>query len=171
MRFLFLLLFLCHFQFTSSAQPLGNIISGRVQDVSQKPVAYATVVLQSAADSSVVQGAMTNDLGEFAFQNVKADSYFISAQFLGYEKALSPRVQVLEGGGAVHTLPALTLQNSTTALGEVVVQAQKPLVEVHPDKLVLHVSASALTNGGSALEALEKAPGVVVAALDVVYRR
>jgi len=46
------------------------------------------------------------------------------------------------------------------ALKEVTVTAQKPLIEMQDDKIVMNVENSAIAAGNTALEVLQKAPGV-----------
>ncbi|MEI9934236.1 MAG: outer membrane beta-barrel protein [Ferruginibacter sp.] len=47
-------------------------------------------------------------------------------------------------------------------LSEIVVTARKPLIETRPDKTIINVDASISNNGATAMEILEKSPGITV---------
>jgi len=51
---------------------------------------------------------------------------------------------------------------TVTKLKEVTVQAKKPFIEHRADKTIINVENSIVASGGSALEVLEKAPGVII---------
>ena len=52
-----------------------------------------------------------------------------------------------------------------------VIEAQKPLIEQHLDKTVVNVENSIVSAGSTALEVLEKAPGVVMDQNDNISMR
>ena len=54
------------------------------------------------------------------------------------------------------------MQASSNELDEVTVVAQRPLLEMKPDKMVFNVENSINAVGSDAFELLRKAPGVVV---------
>eukprot|EP01136_Pigoraptor_vietnamica_P004722 Opistho-1_new@35368 len=59
-------------------------------------------------------------------------------------------------------LPVYQLESLTKQLKEVVVQGRKPYIERQIDKTVLNVEGSINASGSTALEVLEKAPGVSI---------
>lgn len=64
--------------------------------------------------------------------------------------------------GDQHELPALVLALEANQLTEVNVVAKKPLFEQQMDKLVVNVENMLTAAGGSALDVLERSPGVTV---------
>ena len=58
--------------------------------------------------------------------------------------------------------PLLVLADDTQELKEVTVVGTRPFIEQHVDRTVVNVSNSIIASGGTALEVLEKAPGVTV---------
>lgn len=145
------------------AQPSGGgggQIKGSLQTGEGKPADFATVSLLNAKDSSIVKGALSNEAGAYAFNNVKQGSYLIKATSVGYDKAVSAPFQVT-GNGAV-TVPVLKLQSAAKALQAVTVTATKPLIERKTDRTVMNVENSVLAAGNSAMDILERAPGVSV---------
>ena len=134
-------------------------ISGTVQDEQQHPLPSANVLLLLATDSSLVKGTVADTTGVYTLEAVTDGSYLLSVQMIGYQSYFSDpfRPQTAE-----QQWPSVQLTESTTELGEVVVQAAKPLMEVTSNALVVNVSASPVLQNGSAKEVLEKSPGVVV---------
>ncbi|MCK7553885.1 TonB-dependent receptor [Chitinophaga sedimenti] len=63
---------------------------------------------------------------------------------------------------AALSLPALVLGEEAKNLKEVSVTARRPFIEQKADKMVVNVENSIVATGGTAMEVLEKAPGVQV---------
>lgn len=134
-------------------------ITGKLTDESQKPLQGITVSLQSAADTGTLFTTVTLTNGLYRFNNLPKGSYRVVATGVGY-RSTSSSVFVYEGSPL--ELPVLTLAADIKTLNEVTVTARKPLFEQKPDKMVVNVDASPSNAGASALEVLEKSPGVTV---------
>jgi iron complex outermembrane receptor protein len=136
-------------------------VSGSLINENGKPMDYATVSLLKAQDSSVVKGALSNETGVYVFDNIHTGSYLIKATVVGYTKAVSKPFTVADGSATV-AVPALTMQPGSQALNTVTITATKPLIEHKFDRTVMNVENSVLAAGNSAMEILERAPGVTV---------
>ena len=132
-------------------------ISGSVQDDSNQPVAFANVLLLKASDSTLVKGAITSERGTYSFEDVPTSSYLLQASLVGFQTFYSDPFE-LSGN---YQAPILRLVEGES-LGEVVVQATKPLYTQKVDRLVINVENSIVSSGGTALEVLERSPGVVI---------
>jgi iron complex outermembrane receptor protein len=146
--------------FAQQAAPASKV-SGALVNEQGKPLDYATVSLLRASDSTVVKGALSNDAGVYVFTNIKAGSYIIKATVVGYQKAVSKTFTVPANSSQV-TAPALNLQTGSTELKAVTITATKPLIERKIDRTVMNVENSVLAAGNTAMEILERAPGVTV---------
>ncbi|MEO6633328.1 MAG: carboxypeptidase-like regulatory domain-containing protein, partial [Mucilaginibacter sp.] len=135
-------------------------ITGTLLDDKSKPMDFATVSLLKAADSSIVKGTLSNDAGAYAFDRVANGTYIIKATVVGYQKTTSKPFTVNDG--ATVTVPQLVMQQVSHALNAVTISATKPLIERKVDRTVMNVENSVLAAGNSALEILERAPGVSV---------
>jgi iron complex outermembrane receptor protein len=144
------------------AQPAKSSakITGALLDEKGKPMDYATVTLLNATDSSVVKGTLSNDAGTYAFDHINTGTYIIKATVVGYEKTASKPFTVTDG--AVVTVPELKMQQASHALNAITITASKPLIEHKIDRTVMNVENSVLAAGNTALEILERAPGVSV---------
>lgn len=136
-------------------------IRGLVIDGKGKPVAFANVVLLRSADSSMVKGMVTSSNGSYLFENVKAGKYRITSTFLGYKQVYSPEFTV-EAIPQVINIAPMSLAELGLELREVNVTGQKPLFEQKVDRTVVNVKNSVVAVGGTALDVLERSPGIVV---------
>ena len=147
---------------TAFAQVLTRgTVNGQVGTVAGKPLEFTTMMLLKAKDSTLVKGAISDADGKYAFENVGAGQYLVAAQQIGYRKTYSTPFAVDETHPAVE-LPVMAMTDETKNLTEVKVVAQKPFIEQQVDRTVMNVENSIVASGNTALEVLEKAPGVTI---------
>ncbi|SFA42934.1 Outer membrane receptor proteins, mostly Fe transport [Pedobacter suwonensis] len=144
----------------AQTNPKPNI-SGIILDENKKPADYVTVVLFKASDSSVVKTAFTDPSGTFNFNISGKGSYYYKASNMGYKTLKSKTIVLTEDHQKVDFGTAQLIA-STQNLKDVNVAVTKPLIERKMDKIVMNVSNSAVMTGSTALEVLQKAPGVTV---------
>jgi outer membrane receptor protein involved in Fe transport len=152
----FLLAFLC------ASLPVFSQISvgGKVTDESQQALGFATIVLLSTPDSQFVKGTLTDAAGAFSITGVVPGEYHILASLVGYDsQRTEPFVVQAE---SKNVSADITLRPSANILAEAEVVAKRPLFEQKADRLIMNVSDSPVASGGSALEMLQKLPGVMV---------
>lgn len=142
-----------------SAQSGSGTITGQLQDDKHQPLGYATVTLLKASDSSLVKGAISAENGKYEFEGIANGRYLVGASSIGLERGFSGPFSL--EGKVVH-LPVIALKSSTNTLKGVSVTATKPFIEQKADKMVVNVENSIVSAGGTALEVLQKAPGVMV---------
>lgn len=153
------LFFACLLQAT--AQNKNGKLSGTIQDASGNPLPTVTVSLLKAKDSSLVKVAVTSKEGKYELVNIAEGDYFISVTSIGFEKKTSEKISLVAADND-QQLAAMQLQPVVKGLGEVTVQATRPFIETKIDKTVVNVDASPTNAGATALEVLEKSPGVMV---------
>jgi outer membrane receptor protein involved in Fe transport len=134
-------------------------ISGAILDEKSQPFPFVNVLLLNAKDSVLVKGLAADDNGKFLFDQVEAGKYMTLVSMVGYQKSYSATFQVKDE--AVN-LPTITLKTDTQSLNEVTVVAKKPFIEQQIDRTVINVENSIVSAGATALEVLERAPGVTV---------
>ncbi len=142
-----------------SAHARSGSVSGTIYDANSRPLPMVNLLLLRAADSSLAKTGISDDQGRYTIDPVADGSYLVKASRLGYEPAFSAPVTVDGGMAAV---PDIRLQEQRKDMKEVTVRAQKPLIEVHADKIVMNVENSIVSTGSTALEVLQRAPGVNV---------
>lgn len=136
-------------------------VSGRVQDSTGLPLANATVLLLTAKDSGLLKGALTDANGHYRFDRLPPSRYRLNVSCAGYRQTVTESFTV-ERTESEQEVPALVLHAVATQLKEVTLSARRPFVEQKTDRTVVNVAGSIIASGITALEVLEKAPGVTV---------
>lgn len=137
-------------------------LTGKVVDEQQQPLDLATVQLLNAGDSSVIRTVFPDEQGGFTLTGIAPGSYRVTAVLVGYEDAFSEPIEVTSVSNRI-TVGTLVLKIGNTVLDEVAVAApQRPLVERRADMLVVNVENSTLAAGNTAMDILERSPGVAV---------
>ncbi|MEO6950113.1 MAG: TonB-dependent receptor, partial [Ginsengibacter sp.] len=137
----------------------GNI-TGKVTDASGQNVTDATISLFKVDDSSLVKISLSDKEGKFSFENILSGQYYLTASSVGYAKIKSAIIHV--NGESTVNAGILKMEKNATTLKGVVISASKPFIERKIDRTVINVDASITNAGTTALEVLEKSPGVSV---------
>lgn len=137
-----------------------GMIQGKVHDTQAKGISYANVLLRSPIDSVLIKGAISDESGNFFFEEIPKGEYFVETFFLGYTKSYSAVFSF--SGTEKFGLADITLNEESKNLDEVTVVATKPLFELEMGKMVVNVSNSVTSAGLSVIDVLEKSPGVLV---------
>jgi iron complex outermembrane recepter protein len=139
----------------------NGTIKGNITDKSGKIVEFATVTVLQTKDSSLVKGAIADINGKFEIENIKAGNYLLGITQIGFEKYYSPTFNITSEIPSIN-FKEIIIKETTKKLNEVEVKAQKLLIEQKIDRTVVNVDNSIVAAGNTALEVLEKAPGVSV---------
>lgn len=151
-----LLLLLPLFLFTICLQ--AQTISGRITDDKQKPVKGATVLLLKQSDSSLVKSQLTNTEGVFGFSELVPGKYLVKINVVNQKTMLIP-AELADAGIQLGTI---SLEPEAKTLKEVTIVSKKPFLEQKADKLIVNVEGSATAAGSTAMEVLQKVPGLIV---------
>ncbi len=141
------------------AQHKGNV-SGIVKNTSGKGVEYASVALKNS-DDKIFKGVLTDSVGRFVFTNVPNGSYKLVISSMGHINHTIPNFQISDAKNN-HEFTKIQLQDDAKQLSTVTVGGQKKVIEQSMDKMTLNVENSILAEGNTALELLERAPGVKI---------
>jgi iron complex outermembrane recepter protein len=144
-------------QTNSAGKVYGSIKDGGIQ----KTIDAASVSLLKAKDSSLVKVAVTDKDGNFSIENVKDGLYLVMATSIGHVKTYSHVFSVSPEKADVN-VGILQLVPQDKNLAGVTVVSKKPFIERKADRTIVNVDASISNTGSTALEVLEKAPGVTV---------
>ncbi|MEO0790715.1 MAG: carboxypeptidase-like regulatory domain-containing protein, partial [Bacteroidota bacterium] len=133
--------------------------SGRVVDeATQRPIEFATVMMLTTLDDESLGGNTTDLDGRFALTANRSDIYF-QVSFLGYETL---EIREFEQNGRQVSLGDIALSVKGELLDEVVVEARRSQVTFELDKRVFNVGEDLSSTGASALEVLNNVPSVNV---------
>lgn len=156
----FLLVLVTLFSFVSTAQTSGKV-SGAVIDGSQKTIESATITLLKAKDSLAIKFAVADKEGAFVFEGIADGAYLIAVTAVAHQPGYSAVFEINPSNYTIK-LKTIKLVPVSKSMGAVTVTARKPLIEHRIDRMVVNVEASVTNVGSSALEVLEKSPGVSV---------
>jgi iron complex outermembrane recepter protein len=161
MRKLMVLLTILTFSAVSHAQNRTGKINGSVIDGNTKTIESATITLLRVKDSSVAKMSVADKTGKFVFDGVSEGKYIVSITAVGHNKGFSETFEITEASPSV-TLKTVELVPVAKNLGVATVTAKKPLVEQKIDRMIVNVEAAATNVGATAMEVLEKSPGITV---------
>jgi iron complex outermembrane recepter protein len=135
-------------------------VQGRIVDAQGTPLAFANVLLLSAADSALLKGDIAGEDGAFTFDGLAPGAYRCEASMVGFPTVRTPDFQLKAQPGRLLLDPIILAGG--VDLAEVEVTARKAMIEVRADKLVFNVDSSPSASGVNGLDLLRKAPGVNV---------
>ena len=149
------------FAIKGMAQTIETAVSGTAVDTKHAPIESATISLMKSKDSSVIKIALSNKAGKFSFAGIPYGNYFIAVSSVNFSSVNSDIFSISENNTSA-VIDALILQPVAKNIAAVVVTSKKPLIEQKIDRMVVNVDASVTNVGSTALEVLEKSPGVSV---------
>jgi hypothetical protein len=136
------------------------VIRQKVLDENGQGLPDVTIELLKASDSSFVMARLTDSSGIAWFSNLKPGSYFTRASRVGFAGRLGGLFEF--PGSDYLQLPDVQLQTGNKSLAGVTVTAHKPFIEIKPGKTVVNMEAGFSSAGTTAMEALEKLPGITM---------
>jgi iron complex outermembrane receptor protein len=143
------------------AQTIAGKISGKIIDSVQQPLNAATISFRIINKPKPVKYEVSAADGSFVIEWQKPGTYTISVTAVGFTKYESVPFTIDSLNQQIE-LPAIILKKATVALQAVTVTSKKPFIEQRVDRTVVNVDAMINGAGSTALEVLEKAPGVRV---------
>ena len=136
-----------------------HAITGKVLNANQIPAEKAVITLLNYENGSFVKAAIAGETGEFQLNNINNGEYKLLVTAIGSKNYSSKKIHVADANQMVDVI---TLNDLSEVLEEVVIQKEKPMVQVLADKTVFNVSKSITSAGDNGFELLRKAPGVMV---------
>lgn len=137
-------------------------IKGKVVDMdSQMPMEYANISIFNSTDSTLVTGGITNQNGEFSIDKLPLGSYYVEANFIGFNKTRIRNITI-NADKRLIDLGTIKLEASHQELGDVQVVAERQRMEYKVDKKVINVAQDINAAGGTAVDVLENTPSVQV---------
>jgi hypothetical protein len=128
--------------------------------VAEKELPPITVSLLKSIDSVVIKSTLLKN-GKFDFNIFQPGIYLIRASGTGINTFHSQPVQVTTSQMVIALAP-VELKPFSTTLAGITVTAEKQLFEQKADRLIVNVDASVTNTGTTALDVLEKSPGITV---------
>ncbi|MEO8769768.1 MAG: TonB-dependent receptor [Ferruginibacter sp.] len=163
-----LLIFFC--KISSAQQFNAGKISLTVFDDKKNKVENASALLLQAKDSAVYKTSLSGKDGVVEFDHLLAGNYLIRISSTGYEENYSAAVNISEQQPTIKVTD-ISLIPRNTSLKEVTVVSKKPFIQKLSDRIVVNVESSIISAGSSAMDVLERSPGVNIDQNDVISLR
>ncbi|QNK77633.1 TonB-dependent receptor [Winogradskyella sp. PAMC22761] len=148
------ILFFLNFSFAQKDVKIKGVI---VEKDTNIPLEYATVVVKSKADNTIVTGGITDPNGKFEVE-VPSGIYEISVEYISYITKTFPEQNITKD----INLGTINLELDVSTLNEVMVVAERTTVEIKLDKKVYNIGQDLTTAGGTVSDALNNVPSVAV---------
>lgn len=147
----------------SNAAPLAEAeISGTLMDeTSQKPVEYASIILFNMTDSSLAGGCISDSLGKFRIKELKKGNYKVVISYVGYGKTEIKDI-VISSARQHIDLGIIKISPNSLMLAKANVVAERNVMEFHADKQVINSSAVQSAANGTVLDLLKNSPAISV---------
>lgn len=134
-------------------------IKGVVKDeLTHKPLPYATVVLFDSRTNKIIQGTLADEKGVFLLSKIKPGKYYVKVDFIGYKSKKTKTFTISRKKtfdvGTIYLRPVDIKMDTLT------VSAQRPSLEVKVDKTVLRPEDNIVSSNGTAKDLLNTAPSV-----------
>lgn len=145
--------------FSQDKKPPPGLIMGNILDDKKKAVTEATVELRLLKDSLTnKRTTRTDKQGNFGFEEIPYGYYRLTITYVSFQALVIDSIH-LRMERYDFNLPDLTLRPNTDAqLQEVVVYAEKPLIQSRDGNITFNAGESALSAGSNASELLKNVP-------------
>src|SRR5690606_34513900 len=137
----------------ASVKITGTVLDQETND----PLEYATLVLQSVNDPEKITGGITDANGKFEVE-AASGSYNLSVEYISYKSYKVPNFQLRSNTD----LGVINLSMDVAQLAEVEVVGVRSTVELRMDKKVYNVGTDMTVKGGSVTDVLDNVPSVSV---------
>lgn len=140
---------------------IGKLQGTIIDSESREPLMFASVVLNSERDSTMVSGAITTEEGKFVMDELPPGMYFITINFVGYPSQDFNSIRITFREPEVD-MGVIEVSPSAQLLGEVTVEAARSLMETGLDRRVINVGQELTSIGGTGLDIMQNIPSVAV---------
>ncbi|WP_298492753.1 outer membrane beta-barrel protein [uncultured Algibacter sp.] len=144
---------------TLSAQ---NQVSGKILENNQ-PLEFANVILYEEASKEVFIGVISDEKGDYIFNNVVNGNYYLEVSMLGF-KTKKSEIFKLEANKKLD----FNLTEEHQNLDEVVIKSKRPLIRQTAEKLIVDLEKSEMINS-NLQDVMKGVPGILVTNNGISY--
>lgn len=143
----------------------GLLIDG----AENSPIEYASVAVYLQKDSVLVTGAVTSQNGAFSIMDIKPGSYYLVAQFMGYENTTVGNIVISRN--EIVDLQSVILLPNPKMLEEIQVTGERATAVNKIDRQVFEAARFQSAQGGTATDVLRNLPSINVNAQGQISAR
>src|SRR5713101_1730275 len=138
---------------SAQTNDIGTIRGTVVNESTNQPLEFVSVLLYRDSDSTIVTGTSTENNGKLELINIPTGEYYIRFSLIGYKERVTP-VFVIDARHKRLNLGTISLVETTVNMNEVEVTAEKPLFNYSIGKKVYNVDQDIMSQSFSASEVL-----------------
>ncbi len=136
---------------------LGIVIGNVLDAKTGKPLAYANISLIRMNDATAKRSTVADKNGAFEFSGLSFGYYRLNVAMVGFADTKIDSIY-LRAERYDFNLGDIKVNDAASSLDEVIVYAEKPLIENKDDKITYNVGESALSGGATTSELLKNMP-------------
>ncbi|MFN3556392.1 MAG: TonB-dependent receptor domain-containing protein [Bacteroidales bacterium] len=140
---------------------IGKLQGTIIDSKSEEALMFASIVLHSKRDSTMVSGAITDERGRFVMEQLPPGMFFITVNYLGYPAQNFNDIRISFREPEVD-LGQIRIEPAAQMLNEVTVEAARSLMETGLDRRVINVAQELTSIGGTGLDIMQNIPSVAV---------
>lgn len=140
---------------------IGKLTGKVIESEEAKPLMYASIVLNTVKDSTMVSGAITREDGTFTMEELPPGTYFITINYVGFPPQDFNNIRITFREPE-YDMGVIEISPSAQVLNEVTVEAARSLMETGLDRRVINVGQEITAIGGTGLDIMQNIPSVAV---------
>ncbi|MEP6617054.1 MAG: TonB-dependent receptor [Ginsengibacter sp.] len=152
----------------------SSLIAGKIRvsllNDHQQPAENVTVHLMNSSDSSLLKAAITDKDGFADFDHIRMGTFFLKVTAINFATYYSKPFQLTAEKSDL-ILPAIEITKKSEQLNEILVSGKKPFIQKLNDRIVVNVENSIVSAGSTAMDVLERSPGVTIDQNDQISLR
>lgn len=131
-------------------------VSGKITDEHNQTIPFANIILHQKDTKKTPKGVVSDDDGNYIFENISDGKYQIEVSVLGF-KIKKSEVFLLSANKTFN----FTLKEESQTLDEVVIKAKRPVIKQTAEKLIVDLEKSDLPNS-NLQDVMRRVPGILV---------
>ena len=145
---------------TSIAQTNAGTVTGTIKDIrTGQAISFASIALLRSADTSLVSGVNSDEVGNFKFELVGVGTYLLKISLLGYQ-TLRTETFVVNASQPFKSFGTIRMRPSTTSLNTITVEGKEKRVEQNGDTVGYNAKAYKTNPDANAEDLVTKMPGI-----------
>lgn len=141
-----------------TANEAPGILTGNLLDEKQKAIGDATVELQLLADTLTKRSTLSDKNGNFTISHIAFGWYRLRVSYVGYQPLTIDSLYFRTERFDFNMSDLVMKAGTDNQLDEVVVYAEKPLIQSRDGNITFNAGESALSAGATASELLKSVP-------------
>jgi outer membrane receptor protein involved in Fe transport len=148
-------------QIEATGQGSGVIKGSLIDSLTGKPLEYVAVALRRGSFNKILNGAVTDEKGNFRLEGLGVGEYKLTFSFVGYETKTVNKVNITATNSEYYN-KSILLKPAASNLKEVEITAQKQTIEQKIDRIVYNVEKDAGASTQTLNDILRKVPMINV---------